>query len=60
MSSVTRRAVALYDFEGTEATDLSLNEGDEIELIDTSLSWWKGKVNGKIGSFPSNYAKEIE
>jgi hypothetical protein len=51
-------ATALYDFEGSQPGDLSFKEGDQIKLIDTSLSWWKGEVNGVIGSFPNNYAQK--
>lgn len=53
------RARALYKFVGTQATDLSFEAGDEIELLDTSLSWWKGRLNGHVGSFPSNYAEKL-
>jgi hypothetical protein len=55
---VQETATALYDFEGSQPGDLSLKEGDTIKLIDTSLSWWKGEVNGVIGSFPNNYAQK--
>jgi hypothetical protein len=52
-------ATALFDFVGTEPTDLSFKEGDRLKLVDTSLSWWKGQVNGAgpTGNFPSNYAQ---
>jgi hypothetical protein len=58
VAPVRETATALYDFEGTQPGDLSLTEGDTIKLIDTSLSWWKGEVNGVIGSFPNNYAQK--
>jgi hypothetical protein len=44
---------------GEEDNDLSFKKGDVIELLDTSLSWWKGRVNGEEGYFPSNYVEEF-
>jgi hypothetical protein len=58
VAPVRETATALYDFVGTQPGDLSFTEGDTINLIDTSLSWWKGEVNGVIGSFPNNYAQK--
>jgi cysteine-rich repeat protein len=48
-------ATALYDFAGTEPGDLSFAKGARIKLLDQSLSWWKGELAGRQGSFPSNY-----
>ena len=50
-------ATALYDLHGEQDGDLSFHKGDVIELLDTSLSWWKGKVADRVGVFPSNYVR---
>ena len=53
-------AVALFDFPGQEAGDLSFRQGDIITIIEktnTMEDWWKGKLNGQVGSFPANYVK---
>lgn len=55
-------ASALFDFAGEDVGDLAFQEGDLLEVVDSSDSdWWKGKLKGvgKIGSFPSNYAELI-
>ncbi|KAJ1947943.1 hypothetical protein GGF37_000090 [Kickxella alabastrina] len=52
------RAVANYDFNGTEAGDLSFTKGDIITVTEKKESqndWWEGICNGKTGSFPGNY-----
>ena len=50
------RAWALYDFDASEAEEISLKKGDAIDVTNQDGSWWIGSVNGgKSGSFPSNY-----
>ena len=52
--------VALFDFAGSEDSDLSFQTGDKIEIISKANSeWWNGRLNGREGSFPSNYVKRI-
>ncbi|KAJ8406655.1 hypothetical protein AAFF_G00295710 [Aldrovandia affinis] len=47
---------ALYDFIAEEADELAFSAGDVIEVLDRSdSSWWKGRLCGKTGLFPSNY-----
>lgn len=53
------RCRALYDFVGTSADDLSFKAGDEIRLLDTSLEWWRGELNGRVGMLPKNYVEKI-
>ncbi|XP_018563801.1 tyrosine-protein kinase Btk29A [Anoplophora glabripennis] len=54
--------VALYKYEATESSDLSLEKNQEYEVIDDSQEhWWKVKDSkGNIGFIPSNYVKEKE
>lgn len=52
------RAVALYDFAGERQGDLPFRQGDVIvitEKTESTNDWWKGRCNGKEGSFPANY-----
>lgn len=54
--------VALYDFDGEGAGDLSFREGDRIKIVkktETDLDWWDGEVNGVRGSFPANYCRAV-
>lgn len=52
--------VALYEFTGQGAGDLSFHEGDRIKVVKktgTDQDWWLGELNGMQGSFPANYTK---
>jgi SH3 domain len=47
--------VALYDFAGQEAGDLSFKQGDKIEILerkDNVNDWWTGRMDGTTGQFP--------
>lgn len=52
---------ALYDYEASCKDELTLRKGDLVEVLslDSEISgdegWWAGKVNNKVGIFPSNY-----
>ncbi|EON97038.1 putative sh3 domain signaling protein [Phaeoacremonium minimum UCRPA7] len=52
--------VALYDFVGQGAGDLSFSEGDMIKIVkktNTDQDWWVGELAGVRGNFPANYCK---
>ncbi|KAG0213903.1 SH3-domain kinase binding protein 1 [Mortierella sp. GBA30] len=50
-----------YDYEAKEPGELSLEAGRVVTILDSSdPAWWSGDLNGKIGTFPSNYVKMIE
>jgi hypothetical protein len=45
-------ALALYDFNGEQADDLSFRQGDVITIVEKSDSqndWWTGKMGGRQG-----------
>ncbi|XP_060614303.2 mitogen-activated protein kinase kinase kinase 11 [Anolis sagrei] len=52
---------ALFDYEAASSDELTLRKGDLVEVLswDAAISgdegWWAGKVNDKVGIFPSNY-----
>ncbi|SCV04528.1 LAME_0H19152g1_1 [Lachancea meyersii CBS 8951] len=49
---------AIYAFQAQQDGDLELSVGDKIEVLEKpSPEWYKGKCNGRIGMFPSNYVK---
>ncbi|KAK6300752.1 hypothetical protein J4Q44_G00288500 [Coregonus suidteri] len=51
---------AQYDFNAEEKDELSLKAGDIIEVLECSdMSWWKGRLRGRTGLFPSNYTNPV-
>ncbi|XP_069956486.1 mitogen-activated protein kinase kinase kinase 10-like isoform X2 [Cherax quadricarinatus] len=56
----------LYDYEAQGDDELSLRHGEIIEVLsqDVKISgdegWWTGKINGKVGIFPSNFVAEVQ
>uniref|UniRef100_A0A3B4ZFI7 Osteoclast-stimulating factor 1 n=1 Tax=Stegastes partitus TaxID=144197 RepID=A0A3B4ZFI7_9TELE len=51
---------ALYDFQAEETDELEFSAGDIIEVLESSdQHWWKGRLRGKTGVFPSSYTKPI-
>ncbi|KAK4301020.1 hypothetical protein Pmani_026822 [Petrolisthes manimaculis] len=55
---------ALYDYEAQGDDELSLRQGQLVHVLsrDVKISgdegWWTGKINGKVGIFPSNFVSE--
>lgn len=49
---------ALYEFQPQQNGDLHIRPGDKIEVLEKlSPEWFKGRCNGNVGMFPSNYVK---
>lgn len=52
---------AAYDYDASGEDELSLRRGDVVEVLskDAAISgdegWWTGKINHRVGIFPSNY-----
>ncbi|XP_033860686.3 mitogen-activated protein kinase kinase kinase 21-like isoform X2 [Acipenser ruthenus] len=52
---------AVFDYEASGEDELSLRRGDVVEVLskDAAISgdegWWTGKINYRVGIFPSNY-----
>ena len=49
--------IALVDYQAMDDDELSFSKGEELEITDTSNSyWWKGRslLSGSEGSFPSS------
>ncbi|XP_060928989.1 mitogen-activated protein kinase kinase kinase 10 [Limanda limanda] len=52
---------AVFDYEATADEELTLRRGDLLQVLskDSKVSgdegWWTGKIQDKVGIFPSNY-----
>ncbi|XP_034429816.1 nostrin [Hippoglossus hippoglossus] len=51
---------ALYNFQSEQADELTLTEGDLLDIYRREDNgWWFGQLNGKTGHFPSTYVEEL-
>ena len=51
---------ALYDFIAEEEDELGFCVGDVIEVLERpDPSWWRGRLRGRSGLFPSNYVSPL-
>uniref|UniRef100_W5MNP9 Osteoclast-stimulating factor 1 n=2 Tax=Lepisosteus oculatus TaxID=7918 RepID=W5MNP9_LEPOC len=51
---------ALYDFKTDIADELTIQEGDVLNIHQKDDSgWWYGSLRGKKGHFPSTYVEEL-
>ncbi|ORY53153.1 hypothetical protein BCR33DRAFT_711504 [Rhizoclosmatium globosum] len=50
---------ALYDYEASEADELSFRAGDVITIVSKDEGWWTGNLRGQKGLFPANYVEMI-
>lgn len=49
---------ALYPFEPQQNGDLGFKAGDKIQVLEKpSAEWFRGRLGGHEGMFPSNYVK---
>ncbi|XP_068601472.1 mitogen-activated protein kinase kinase kinase 10 [Brachionichthys hirsutus] len=52
---------AVFDYEATADEELTLRRGDLLEVLSKDFKvsgdegWWTGKIQDKVGIFPSNY-----
>jgi guanine nucleotide exchange factor VAV len=54
---------ALYDYMAMEPNQISLRRGDRIAVTSkagASRGWWKGRLDGKVGYFPSAFVTEAD
>ncbi|XP_070694338.1 nostrin [Pempheris klunzingeri] len=51
---------ALYNFTSEQDDELTLKEGDLLEIYTKGDNgWWFGELNGKTGHFPATYVEEL-
>ncbi|XP_042283072.1 nostrin [Thunnus maccoyii] len=54
------RCKALYNFTPDQDDELTLKEGDLLDIYTKEESgWWFGVLNGRTGLFPSTYVEEL-
>jgi signal transducing adaptor molecule len=59
-AATVTRVRALFDFEGTEANELTFRKGDIIAVLGSVFKdWWKGNLRGQTGIFPLNYVEKL-
>ena len=46
---------ALYDYNSSDARDLSFTAGEVITVSEMNGSWWVGSIGNRSGMFPANY-----
>jgi len=55
-----RRCRVVFSYTPQNEDELALEEKDEIEFIsEVEEGWWRGKLGGRIGVFPSNFVVEV-
>ncbi|XP_055631819.1 bromodomain-containing protein DDB_G0270170 isoform X2 [Toxorhynchites rutilus septentrionalis] len=60
-ATLNRRCKVIYSYRENKPDELTLAVGDVIEIFEeVEEGWWRGKLNGKIGVFPSNFVEPIE
>lgn len=62
LSKPAETATALYDYEAQAHGDLGFSAGEVIEIVqrtDNQNEWWSGRVNGREGQFPGEFADRI-
>jgi hypothetical protein len=46
----------LFSYSPEQEDELRLDVGDDIEFItEVEEGWWRGKLKGRVGIFPSNF-----
>lgn len=56
-----RRCKVIYSYRENKPDELTLAVGDVIEIFEeVEEGWWRGKLNGKVGVFPSNFVEITE
>lgn len=55
------RARVTFYYDAAEPDELSLKEGDIVEILSQDEEgWWEGLCNGKKGVFPANFVEVIK
>lgn len=56
MSEDTNIAVAIYDYQAKDETELSIQKNDKLVVMDDSQPWWRVKNEKNLSGYvPSNY-----
>ncbi|KAL7715029.1 SH3 domain-containing protein [Entamoeba marina] len=60
LSNPLLRVKALYDYEASDETELSLREGDVIDIYNNDGDWWEGELRGQKGLVPANFVEYLK
>ena len=62
MGEKLARGIAKYSFVANGKYQVSLEENDEVQIMEFSSGWYRGKVlrTAKTGIFPANYVQISE
>ncbi|XP_065160133.1 intersectin-1 isoform X4 [Atheta coriaria] len=52
--------VASYPYQSAEAGDLTFSGGEYVLVIKKDGDWWTGKIDDRVGIFPSNYVQKAD
>lgn len=60
-AALNRRCKVIYSYQENKPDELTLAVGDVVEIFEeVEEGWWRGKLKGKVGVFPSNFVELIE
>ncbi|XP_058129592.1 CD2-associated protein-like [Anopheles ziemanni] len=60
-ATINRRCKVIYSYQENKADELTLAVGDVVEFFEeVEEGWWRGRLNGRVGVFPSNFVEMIE
>lgn len=58
---MNRRCKVIYSYKQNNNDELNLGVGDVIEVLEeVEEGWWRGRLNGDTGVFPSNFVVLLE
>ena len=52
-------AIAQYEYNATENTELGFPEGARLNVLQREGDWWRGEFQGQVGWFPKQFVKEV-
>ncbi|CAL8071967.1 unnamed protein product [Orchesella dallaii] len=59
--SSARRVRVLFSYSPEQDDELTLEVGDVLDFIEeVEEGWWRGRLKGKEGIFPSNFVSDVE
>ncbi|XP_071834733.1 uncharacterized protein [Apostichopus japonicus] len=47
-------------FRASKDQEISLNVGEQVEILQKQEEWWEGQIAGRRGWFPSSHVKEVK
>jgi len=54
-------AIVTYSYVAENPDELDLQPGQLVEILaEEEEGWWRGRINGREGIFPSNFVESIE